>query len=572
MFKRIISITFFGMTTGVIASLATIGFVEIVAWCNRVLWVSEISRETIVDSPVFVVLVILVPTLGGLLVGLLLHSIKEKRALTLVDTINSAQTLDSSAPLRSGLISALASLVALSTGSSSGQYGPLAHLGSTLGVWVSRLTGGVRFSGAMGTGCGVAAAIATAFNAPLAGLLFAHEVILRHYSLRTFAPITVSAATGYIFANYIFPRPPLFDFEILQPVYTPEFLVFILIGIGGAYIAIALMKAVIGVSAFAENLNYPQYLKPATAGAILGVVCIWVPEALGIGDAVLGKSVSPIGFATTDLVIIFIAKLGLTALCLGFGFAGGIFSPALVLGILFGALVGNFAPMLFPDNHSLVGVYAICGMVAVASPVMGAPLTAILIVFELTRNYDLAIAAMVSVVFANLIGYQLIGRSIFDIQLRDQGIDLTMGRDKVVMASRSIESYLSQDYVSVDADCSLRELRDHLVDQGKSEGYIVDQKFKYLGTISMLDLMTLIRKNTSLDQHCSGFVQREIILFSPQTSIWSAMEQIRQFTGESIPVIENNSEQFLGVVYESTVIHAYMDTLDKIRQEEHGVS
>lgn len=571
MFKRIILIAVFGVLTGVVASLMSILFIEVVEMANQLLWVTEEHRQQITAQPWFVLVAVLVPTLGGLVVGLLCMSNSEKRALSLTDTIQSAQTLKSTAPLKSGLTTALASIVGLGCGASVGLYGPLAHLGATLGAWVSRVTRSTGYTATMGIGCGAAAAIATAFNAPIAGLLFAHEVILRHYSLRSFAPITVAATTGYVFANYVFNQPPLFNIEILQPIGTAEFLVFIAIGVAGAYLAALFMRAMLAAKLLADSINIPACFKPALAGAVLGIVAIWLPEVLGLGNSVLHDVVSGAVYSNAEMLIILMAKLILTALCLGFGFAGGVFSPALMIGILFGALVGNVVPYFFGDAHSIIAVYAICGMVAVTGPVIGAPMTAILIVFELTRNYDLTIAAMVSVGFANLAGYRLIGRSFFDVQLKALGFDLSLGRDKVVMDSRDIADYLTEDFVAVRADTSLLELQERLIEGGKSEAYVLDENNRYIGTVNLIQFVALLKNKVSLNEQCGKYAILEQIILQPNTSIWSAMEKVQGFVGESIPVIANdNSGVMLGVVYEATIVKAYVDTLHKVRREEHA--
>ena len=145
------------------------------------------------------------------------------------------------------------------------------------------------------------------------------------------------------------------------------------------------------------------------AGAMLGLAAIWLPDILGIGKETLRFAVIDHAFVPGELAFLLVAKILATALCIGFGFAGGVFSPSLLIGILFGALAGNGAELVFGDLRSDLAIYAICGMVSVTSAVIGAPLTTILIVFELTRNYDLATAAMVSVVFSNLVSYRVFG-------------------------------------------------------------------------------------------------------------------------------------------------------------------
>ena len=567
---RIFSIALFGAVAGVIASLAAILFVEVVGYLNGLFMVDVADRKKLDKESWFVIFSILVPAAGGLVVGLICMTNREKRPLNLADTIQSTQTLSSDAPLKSGMATALASMVAIGSGASVGQYGPLAHMGATLGVSISRFTRKTGFTGTMGIGCGAAAAIATIFNAPIAGLIFAHEVILRHYSLKVFAPVTVSAVTGYLFANYVIELPPLFRIEFLTPIQSPEFLIFIAIGIMGAGVAALFIRLVLAAGSVAAKINIPGYLKPALAGAVLGIVSIWVPEVLGIGGSVLRNSILS-AYTDYELLYILIAKMAMTALCLGFGFAGGIFSPALMVGVLFGAFVGNLVPLFMIEHFSSIVVYAICGMVAVTSPVIGAPLTAILIVFELTRNYELTIAAMISVVFANLVGYRLVGRSIFDIQLKRRGFDLSLGRDQAVLDNREISDFLSSDYVTASPEATLGTLLSRMHKEGKSEGYIIDGEDIYLGTITTLQLTGYGSGADSMEDPCGLYQEKEEIILSTDTTIWAAMEKIQHFVGESVPVVSSDGRGTLvGVVYEASIIRAYMKTLYNIRREEYG--
>ena len=375
---------------------------------------------------------------------------------------------------------------------------------------------------------------------------------------------------------------------------SPEFLVFIGIGIAGAYVAAALVKATNFSGDLSLRLPCSPVLKPAVAGSVIGVVSIWMPEILGMGESVMREVLMGDGLETGRLLSVFVIKLLATAVCLGFGMAGGIFGPSLFIGIMFGAVVGNLAEPLLGDTFSSATPYIVCGMVAVVSPVVGAPLTSILIVFELARNYDLAVAAMVSVVFANLVGYQLMGRSIFDIQLRNQGFDLGMGRDKAILSTRDISSCLSNDFVAVGELTTLTKLKTLLIDSGKSVGYILGSKENLLGALPVTRLIELEQQSASGDDLCVNYMSKIELVFELDLSIWSAMEQIQSFTGDSVPVVlldnlgssgqgasdgvggsSNNIDQvgakFIGVVYESSIVKGYMDTVEEVRRDEHGI-
>lgn len=184
-----------------------------------------------------------VPALGGLCVGLLWTQVKQQRPLGPPDAILSAQIMSGKLPVKSSLISSVGSAVSLGCGASVGQYGPLVLMGSAIGS----LLGGqsAKNMGVVGIGCGAAAAIATVFNAPIAGLVFAHEVILRHYSSRAFAPVTVAATVGYVMANFVFQQQPLLHINPVALQHPFEYLGFVAIGITGALLAVVFMRSVL---------------------------------------------------------------------------------------------------------------------------------------------------------------------------------------------------------------------------------------------------------------------------------------------------------------------------------------
>ena len=571
-----------GMAVGAVASLAAIGFVDLVHLLNEWLLVSPRSRFMQENATLLFAATVCVPAAGGLVVGLVHHYlVPERRPHGPPDVIRAVQGLDGRVPLRSGFLSTLTSLVSLGAGASVGQYGPLAHLGGTIGSLAARLNRHTERSATVWVGCGVAAAISTAFNAPLAGLVFAHEVILRHYSLRAFAPITVAAAVGHVVANVVFERPPLFRVEAMSVVSAPEFLGFIAIGVGGAFVAVAYMRAILHAGRLAGRVPVADWLKPMLAGAVLGLAAIGMPDILGIGKEALRFAVIDHAFAPGELAFLLVAKILATALCIGFGFAGGVLSPALLVGILFGAFAGNGAELLVGELRSDIAIYAICGMVAVASAVIGAPLTTILIVFELTRNYDLAIAAMVSVVFSNLVASRIFGRSLFDVQLRMRGFDLSAGRDRVVLERRPIKGYVGRDFTALAPDLPLAAARARLLAARRHVGYVVDAGGGYLGSVKLAEILAAegaeggsgsdFGSDPRPEAAVSGLARRDEPILTPETSVWAAMERMGDFIGETIPVLdEEEGGRMLGVVSEAAVVKAYRDTMNDIRREENA--
>lgn len=571
MLKKIFSFTILAGLIGITASLGAVLFVFLISWLNDLLWVSLEFRKQSEGTAWQVLVFLLVPAGGGLLVGWLCNSYPDGRPLSLADTIGSAQSLTFVTPLKDSLRTSIACVIALGSGASVGHYTPIAFLGSALGLKVQELFRNSGFTATMGLGCGAAAAVSAAFSAPIAGLVFAHEVILRHYSLRSFAPITVASVIGYMISSYGFERTQVFRVPEIAPIHSVEFPVFMLIGVLGALLATFFTKSILLFTEYARSLTAPGYMKPALAGLIVGVVGLWLPEVLGTGQGVMKQILYGSGYPVGELLLLLCAKILLTALCLGFGVAGGIFSPTLLSGMLFGALVVTVAEPVLGVSFSSPVPYIVCGLAAVMSPVIGAPLTAILIIFELTGNYQLAVSVMVCVVFANLVGYRLAGRSLFDAQLKLRGMHLDMGRDRVIMESRNISAFISDDFVTVRGDETLAHARYLLLENRMNEVYVVDENRHYLGSLSLLEIVEIEQQGVEgLEALCRDLCVQKLHL-TPETTIWSAMERIRDFIGESLPVLDQNSGgRLVGVVYESSIIQGYLSAMKVVRNEEHG--
>ena len=563
---RIACLALLGSLVGSIVSLCALAFVDCVLWLNDLLLIAPHSRIQHEETPGLVAAAtLLVPTLGGLVVGLILYRLMdEKRPLGPPDTILAVQTRTPPPSLRSGLLSTLAAVLSLGAGASVGQYGPMVYLGTLIGSLATKLKLSFPNLQAIAIASGVAAAIATAFNAPIAGLVFAHEVILRHYSIQAFAPTTVAAASGYIVANVIFERPPLFlvAFEGVQ--YGHEFLLFALIGVLGALLALFYMKAILFSADLAKRSPIPLVFRPMVAGLLLGLVALALPDVLGIGQTTLRFATIEGAFTAPEILVILLAKIFVTALCLGFGFAGGVFSPALLIGILFGALFGSVVADYTGLEHSGLVPYAICGMMAVTSPVIGAPLATILIVFELTRSYDLTIAAMVAVVFANLVGYRLFGRSLFDVQLSRRGFDLSLGRDSAILAQIPITEFMQRDFLQFTPDETVEHALERFSESRRAEGLVVGENGSYRGVLRAQDCISH-EADTAVDH----LADRKALTFDESTTVWQAMEQLRNFLGEITPVVSSEDGRLLGAVPESRVIEAYLKTVDRLRREEN---
>jgi len=555
-----------GLAVGAVVSLLAASFVILVLWLNEWLLISPRARMMFAHQGWIAAATVAVPTAGGLLVGLLHRLILERRAHGPAEVIAAVQTRRGRLAARPGILSAASSLIALGSGASVGQYGPLVHLGGTLGSMATRLFRRSRSDDNIAIACGVAAAIATAFKAPIAGILFAHEVVLRHYALRAFAPVAAAAVVGYVIEGLVFEREALFYVASAEIVHAWEYAGFVAIGGVGALLAVMYMHGILWVGRWAPRTGVPAVLRPALAGAAVGVTALWLPDILGIGGTTLRFATIEGAYGDAELALILVAKLAATALCLGFGFSGGVFSPALVIGALFGALCGGLADFLPGSEHASMVVYAVCGMVAVTAPVIGAPLATLLIVFELTASYTLTTAALASLALANLLAARLFGRSLFDVQLRRRGLDLGAGRDQAVLQGRPVADLIGSDCTRIDPGGDPAQAEAALEAAGHAEAFLVDGGGQYRGTVPAGRLAARQR-----GEALGELADPDWPLLTPESSLWEAVHRAETVGAEALPVIAGRGRRrFLGVVRSTDLATAERRARDEVREEEQG--
>lgn len=581
---------------GLIASVASVGFVEGINWLTKQLLIAPEAREGDGLAKRLPWFTVFAPVVGGIIVGGLLLMLRGNRPQGLPDIIFAAQTGESKIPVRNGVIASITSFTSISFGASVGMYGPLASLGALIGSLLSKLTADHRRLGVIALGCGVSSAISTAFNAPIAGVIFAHEVILRHYSIRAFAPVTISAYVSQVMAIEVFQRTRLLEVGEVNIQHAYEYGAFLLVGVVGAAVALFYMRGVIVAGKLSGKLSLPLWAKPPLAGLVLGLICLAVPEFLSAGlettratlnieqvragdlDYIRGMTTLQSVVNAKEAVLVAVALLAvlclgksiLTGFCIGMGFGGGVFSPALFIGATFGALFGLMLEAMVPGSLNL-SFYAICGMGAVTSAVIGAPISTILVVFELTENYDLAKAVLISVVFSNIICSRLFGRSLFDVQLLARGFDFSLGKDKVVLQQKNIGDYIVQDFVQIAPDTTCGQALERLFTANQTEAYIVDAKDTYLGQVTLPELLQAQRARDGADPPVGVLAKPEQITLTDMTSIFLAMKKVEEFVGESVPVVSARDHlKLVGVIPEGNIFKAYSDAIDEVRRDEHG--
>ena len=482
------------------------------------------------------------------------------------DSIHAAHRTDNELDIRAGFGSTLAALVSAGGGASVGQYGPLVHFGATMGSALRQISGRFLTTDVF-IGCGVAGAIAAGFNAPIAGVVFAHEAILRHFSLRAIAPIAVASISSSWFSDRFFGSAPLFDLAATQLDLMSVLPAALIAGPVFGLVAVAFMVAIRNSLRFAAGSGWSVLRLAMVAAVVTGVAGMFVPEALGLGSGPLAVILDG-GYGTMFLAVLLATKLCLTALCIGFGLFGGVFSPALFVGAAAGAMAGRLVAMISGAGAIGAGISValpICGMAAVASAVIGAPIAGVVIILEMTMNYEFALAAMISVVVCLMVSDALFGHSFFDRQLLDRGIDVSQGRGHIEMMESPVLDIVSREFVQVDANSDIDAAIQRLAKNKAADGYILDEEGMFCGKVTLPTLLEARSRAT-----LSKLVQTDPISIKHDASLQQAIEIASGFVGESIPVIDRDSGRMHGIVTEADLFNLYLSLQSRIADLERS--
>lgn len=428
-----ITFWFIALMIGIAAGFAALFFRKGINWLQAALYGTDDVQNLhsfITGLPWY--WVVLIPTFGGLTVGLILHHFtRDARARSVGDVILGAALHNGRVETRAGIASAIASWITLSTGGSSGREGPVVHMAGVIATWVSRRINADGITGRDLLGCAVAAAVSASFNAPIAGALFALEVVLRHFAVHAFAPIVIASVAGTVINRIEFGGVT----EFVLPTYGDvqfyvELPAFLLLGLTCGLIAVALMRSIFWAEDFGnyvqERTGLPRWLRPAVAGALLGALALWFPHIIGVGYETMSLALT--GQLDLYQVIVFaMLKVAAVSITLGGRMGGGVFSPSLMIGALAGLAFGLIATSIFPDVSGSSSLYALAGMGAVAAAVLGAPISTTLIVFELTGDWQTGLAVMVAVSMSTALASRIVDRSFFLTQMERRGIHLAAG-------------------------------------------------------------------------------------------------------------------------------------------------
>ena len=449
---------FIALMIGIAAGLAAVLFRFGVSFLQQTLYgIEDVTKlHSFAESlPWYWVLII--PMMGGVAVGIILHHFTpDGRVRSVSDVIEGAALNEGRVEKKAGIASALSSMITLGTGGSTGREGPVVHIAAMISSWVSNVIRADGITGRDLLGCAVAAAVSASFNAPIAGALFALEVVLRHFAVHAFAPIVIASVAGTVINRLVFgdtaefalPGTTALEFYAELPAY-------LILGLVCGLVAVTLMRCVFWAddleTRLQTRLGLPYWLRPALAGALLGLLAIWFPHIIGVGyettsAALTGK------LLLHEAIVFAMIKVAAVAITMGGRMGGGIFSPSLMIGALTGLAFGLIATSVFPEISGSHTLYALAGMGAVAAAVLGAPISTTLIVFELTGDWQTGLAVMVSVSLSTALASRLVDRSFFLTQLERRNIHLAAGPQAYLLAMFRVAGVMRKTEEGIDED------------------------------------------------------------------------------------------------------------------------
>ena len=394
-----------------------------------------------------------VPVIGGLIVSFILFFadragwLKDGRGQGVADVIEARAVKDGRISLRAGVAAAVVSAISLGVGGSAGREGPAVHLGATLASFLDRHFGFSLKDRRTLLGCGAAAAVAASFNAPIAGVLFALEVVMGSYALSVFGPIAAASVAAAIITRATLGDSPAFAAPDYGAVYPVDALLSAALGLICGLVAslflVALQSMTEKVRDLADRMKLSYVFLPPFGGALIGLAGAFYPEILGVGYEAVSRTLAG-DYGLKFLLIILALKIAAIAVTLSCRFGGGVFSPGLMIGALAGAAFGIIVNIASPDGTASPAFYAMVGMGAACGAIMGAPISTTLVVFELTGDYAITISLMVAVALATLLTQSLVGRSFFHWQLSRRGYDLSEGPQGVLLQTIRVRDVMAK--------------------------------------------------------------------------------------------------------------------------------
>ncbi len=490
----------------------------------------------------------LLPLLGGITIGLLMHYIpKHRRQVSVGHVLDRLHNHQGKLPAYNWAVQFAGGTLALLSGQSMGREGPAVHLGagaaSQLGQWLRLPNNCLRTL----IGCGVASAIAASFNTPMAGVIFSMEVILMEYTIAGFIPVMMASVTGAVIGQMVFGHEPAFSITPLQMNTLWELPIIAMAGLIIAFFAATIIRLQLF---FNQQHHYSVLLRLSVAGAATGLLAFWYPQILGVGYDTIESAMQ--GELTLQLLLgILFAKVLATTLSGGLGMPGGIIGPMLFVGAVLGGTIGIVANAITPDSGANPSFYVLLGMGAMMAAVINAPLAALITVFELTHNPNTIFPTMLIIVIAVIATRQIFRcDGIFIAQLEANGFNLSSGPIRQALDRVGVRSVMESRFLRCPHQLTAHQLQQRL--QQHPQWLVVDDQDKDKYLLAAADVSAFLT-NTELDSDDTLQLrsipgrQWQLKPIHQQASLFEAQQQLQQFKADAL-YVEREASPWLSPV------------------------
>jgi CIC family chloride channel protein len=513
-----------------------------------------------------------VPIVGSLIYGLVAYGERRLRGRDTIDPIEANALYGGKMSLRDSIALALMTLFSAGIGASVGMEAAYTQAGSGLASRAGQYLRFRRQDLRVLVGCGAAAAISAAFNAPLAGSFYAFELVIGAYSLTALAPVGMAAVTAAVVGRTFFDLSPLIVIPTQMPPGNVDFLYFAATGIAAALIGVVAMRTVTGVESILQQWKLPRGLRPFIGGIVLGGLAFAFPPVLGSGHGGIEVTITQ---ATPLMLVIGLlaAKLAASAVSVGSGLRGGLFSSSLYIGALLGALIGQIAQFFDPILSTESITFTLVGMGAVGAAIVGAPVTMILLVLELTASYSITIGVIVAVLLASFGVRQWFGYSFSTWRFHQRGLKLKGAHDVGWIQDLTAETLMQRDMVFVKSSDSLEAVKAQHPAGETGQLFVLDDEGGYRGVIDVATLHLSAPPTGGTANRVGDFLPMKQPVLARKTPIRAMLQLFEESELEILAVVDSTVTRYvLGYCTESYVLRRYNQELERRRSEELGHS
>src|SRR5664279_2346072 len=439
------------------------------------------------------------PVVAGLLYGPLVYRFaREARGHGVPEVMVAVARNGGKIRPQVAVIKALASALCIGGGGSVGREGPIVQIGSALGSSLAQLVHLDERRVRLLVACGAAGGIAATFNAPLAGVFFAMELILRQWSAPSFGMVVLSSVTASVIGRAVLGASPFLTLPAFHIDHLVQYPLFALLGVLAGLIGVVFSRVLYGIEDACDwAWRGPEWLRPAVGGLLLGGLLLVLPQMYGVGYPVLGRAIAG-GYTIAFLAALLIGKLAACSLTIGIGGSGGVFAPSLFCVAMAGTIFGDVVHAVAPQAGGSVGAYALVGMGAVFAGAARAPITAVVILFELTGEYTIILPLMLAIVLATGVSQLISHDTVYTRKLLRRGIDIDEPAD-ATMRRQPVTAFMANPPAAVPMDADLHTVASRFAATGDSSLPVLDDADRYLGAINAHDILDALAAGEASD-------------------------------------------------------------------------